>query len=284
MKTISTKNKIIAVAVGASVNLLLFFIKLYVGLSTNSIAIYADALNSITDGGVCLIAAVGFALAGTKPDKKYPFGLGKSEELLDFIISVIILITGGIFAYVSLERIFYPIPVWYSELYAVIVAATAAVKLLLALFFRFLTKKSDTKVLKGLSADSTLDFFITLCTLVSFTLSAKNNFSVDGFAGIIISILLMIEGIKMTVSAAGTILGKNNPDECKEIKSLIESDTDIESVKEINYVTFGETKIYTAEITVKNGTSHIDELSERLENAVERENIKLYLKIRRYTK
>lgn len=280
MKTLSTKNKIIAVSIGASVNLLLFFIKLYVGLSTNSIAIYADALNSITDGGVCLIAAIGFALARTKTDEKYPFGLGKSEELLDFIISVVILITGGVFAYVSLERIFYPIPVWYSELYAVIVAATAAVKLLLALFFRFLTKKSDTGVLKGLSADSTLDFFITLCTLVSFTLSAKTNFSVDGFAGIIISILLVIEGIKMTVSATETILGKNNPDECAEIRSVIEADSDVDSVKNINYITFGETKIYTAEITVKNGVFH-DGLSERLENAVERENIKLYLKIRR---
>ncbi len=281
MRTITTKNKIIAVVTGASVNLILFFAKLYVGLSTNSIAIYADALNSVTDGAVCIIAAVGFGLTSLKQDKKYPFGFGKSEELLDFIISVVILISGGIFAYISLERIFYPVPVWYSELYAVVIAATAAIKLMLALFFRSVSKKSDAKIIKGLSTDSTLDFFITLCTLVSFTFSAKTNFSVDGFAGIIISILLLVEGIKMTCSAVETILGKNDSSECDRIKSVIEADGEVDSVESINYITFGETKIYTAEIKLKNGSFQITDLSERLGNAVERENIKLYLKIRR---
>lgn len=277
-----SKNKITAAAIGASFNLLLFFVKLYIGLSTNSIAIYADALNSITDSAVCIIAAIGFGLISAKASEKYPFGLGKAEELLDLIISVVILVTGGVFAYISLERIFYPVPVWYSEIYAAVVAATAAVKLALALFFKFLSKKSETKIIKGLGTDSVLDFFITLCTLVSFTLSAKTNFSVDGFAGIFISLLLLIEGIKMTLSAVETILGKNNSDQCEEIKALIESDSGVDFVSDIKYVSFGETRVYTAEISVNcSSAQEISDLTERLENAVERENIKLYLKIRR---
>lgn len=282
MKKLISNNKITAAVTGASVNLLLFFIKLYIGLSTNSIAIYADALNSIIDFAVCVIAAIGFGLISAKANEKYPFGFGKTEELLDLVISVVIMISGGVFAYISLERIFYPVPVWYSELYAAVVAATAAVKLALAVFFKALSKKSDTKVIKGLATDSMLDFFITLCTLVSFTLSAKTNFSVDGFAGILISLLLLIEGIKMTVSASGIILGKNNLAECEEIKAVIESQNEIDSVSDIKYISFGESRVYTAEIIVNcNSADEISDLIERLENAVEKENIKLYLKIRR---
>ncbi len=282
MKDLSSKNKITAAAIGASVNLILFFVKLYIGLSTNSVAIYADAVNSMADCAVCIIAVIGFCLISEKPSEKYPFGFGKAEELLDLIVSVVILITGGVFAFVSLERLFYPVPVWYSEIYAVIVAATAAVKLALALYFRSVAKKSQAGIIKGLGTDSMLDFFITLCTLVSFTLSAKANFSVDGFAGIIISILLMIEGIKMTVSAFKTLIGKNNSDECEKIKASIESDDTVEAVHGINYITFGETRVYTAEISINCGSAEeVSDLIERLENAVERENIKLYLKIRR---
>lgn len=225
---------------------------------------------------------MGFGLISAKANEKYPFGFGKTEELLDLVISVVILITGGAFAYISLERIFYPVPVWYSRLYAVVVAATAAVKLAMALYFKFLSKKSDTKIIKGLGTDSLLDFFITLCTLVSFTLSAKTDFSVDGFAGIFISLLLLIEGVKMTFSAAETLLGKNNSAECEEIKKVIESDRDVEAVNGIKYISFGEARVYTAEISVKcSSAQEISDLVQRLENSVERENIKLYLKIRR---
>lgn len=278
----TSKNKIIAVTIGACVNLILFFVKLYIGLTTNSIAIYADAINSIADCAVCIIAVTGFCLIAAKPSSKYPFGFGKAEELLDLIVSVVILITGGAFAFMSLERLFYPVPVWYSELYAVIVAATAGIKLALALYFRSVSKKSQAKILKGLSTDSMLDFFVTLCTFVSFTLSAKTNFSVDGFAGIIISIMLLIEGIRMTVSAVETILGKNDSDECEKIRTIIESDSDVETAENISYFTFGETRIFTAEISLRSSSSgEVNNLFERLENAVERENTKLYLKIRR---
>lgn len=282
MKDLNSKNKITAAVIGASVNLILFFVKLYIGLSTNSVAIYADALNSMADSAVCIIAVIGFCLISEKPSEKYPFGFGKAEELLDLIVSVVILVTGGVFAFVSLERLFYPVPVWYSELYAVIVAATAAVKLALALYFRSAAKKSQAGIIKGLGTDSLLDFFITLCTLVSFTLSAKADFSVDGFAGIIISILLLIEGIKMTVSAVKTLIGKNNSDECEKIKAAVESDSAVEAVHGVSCITFGEARVYTAEIGINcSSAKEVSDLVERLESAVERENIKLYLKIRR---
>lgn len=274
----SSRNKITAVAVGAGINLILFVVKLYIGLSTNSIAIYADALGSVADSAVCFASIIGFAMLNAPKNENFPFGLGKVEDLLNLIISAVILITGGSFVYISLERLLYPMPVWYSQLYSVLIAATAAVKLALAFFFGLMFKKTGTPTLKSFQADSILDFFITLCTLVSFTLSAKTDFSVDGLAGIIIGMILVAEGFKPFSASAAQILGKNNAAECKKIKKLIESDDTVDTVHSVQCHKYGEISVFTADISVScNNAKEVAALSQRLNSL--NQNKKIYLKI-----
>ncbi len=243
-----TKKRIVAVASGAAVNLLLFFVKLYIGLSSNSIAIYADSLNSLTDFAVCIAAAVGFYLASSLPDEKYPFGKGKAEELTELLISAVILASGGAFAYMSFERILYPVPVWYSSLYAAIIAATAAVKLAMAVFFSKASVKLRSDAVKGIATDSITDFFVTACTFVSFALTSKAEFSVDGFAGLLISLALIAEGIKMLRTVLGKILGRRKDSVCSEAKKLIESEFPSVTVREIQYHAYGERGVFTASV------------------------------------
>lgn len=274
-----SKKLILAVSSGAVINLILFFIKLYIGLSVNSIAIYADALNSLADSAVCIAAITGFALLTSKSSKKFPFGTGKTEELIELLISVIILVSGCAFAFISFERLLYPVPVWYSSVYAVIIAATAFVKLALMLFFKAASKKLDSDIIKGFSTDSLLDFFITLCTFLSFTLSESVNFSVDGTAGIIISIILIVQGIKQTVTVCGKISGKRNDIICENAKRIIESDCQVEKVTDIQCHIYGENKIFTA-IIIPNCKSaeEMTALSKRLsKNLNEKTESKLYL-------
>lgn len=267
-----TKKIIAASCIGAAVNLILFFTKLYIGLSVNSVAIYADALNSALDCGVFLASAgvYSFFLSGKK---NYPFGADKAEELLEFIISVVILIAGAGFAYASAERIMYPVPVWYSSLYAIIIAGTAAVKLLMVLFFKAYGKKTKSPVISGFTTDSTLDFFITLCTLLSFTLSQYLSFSADGIAGIIISIALIVQGVRSTVSAVRRLMGKRDNALCNRIKEILESEENVTEVCELECHSYGETKIFTAKIKTNCETAEeIYRLTEKIENKVSREN------------
>lgn len=131
-----TKARMRAAVFGICVNLCLFMVKLYVGISTNSISIYVDSLNNALDSVVCIIALVGFWLS-VRTSPKYPFGLGRAEDLTGFITAVVIVGTGFGFGYVSLERTLYPAPVWFSVRYAVIIAVTAVVKLLLGAYYKF---------------------------------------------------------------------------------------------------------------------------------------------------
>lgn len=269
--TKTSKNRIFAVATGAAVNLLLFFVKLYIGLSVNSVAIYTDAVNSLADCAVCIAAAIGFYLISSKPRPKYPFGTGRTEDLLNLLISYVITITGFAFAYTSLERLMYPVPVWYSSLYAVIIAATAAVKLILVFFFKAVSKKYGSQTVRGIETDSLLDFFITLCTLVSFTLSDKVSFSLDGAAGIIISIILIVQGIKMTAFICKKIAGKRNDELCEKAKAFIKKNG-IEC-SDIQCHEYGDIKIFTADIKAEEKEAL--KLSQKFEREM---NCRIYFK------
>ena len=263
------KKRTGVVAVGAAVNLLLFFVKLYIGLSTNSIAIYADSLNSMTDFAVCVAVIIGFVLSASQRTEEYPFGKGRAEELTELLISAVILCSGGVFAYISFERIMYPVPVWYSSLYAGIIAATAAVKLVLSFVFARMSKKLGSDAIKGIAADSGLDFFITLCTLISFTLSSVTGFSVDGIAGIIISIVLIAEGIKAMSAAFARILGKQNGTACEKAKNIIEADASVIGVEKIRYHSYGENGVFNADIiTGCVNAEEINRLECRLRKAI----------------
>lgn len=128
----SAPKRSLAVCVGAvAVNFILFLIKLRVGLVTGSLSIYTDAINNLLDCVTLLLGAVGFFFLSASRTEKFPFGFGRAEQLVSFVMSAVVIVTGCSFAYSSLERMLYPLPVSFTPKYAVLLSLTALVKLLI---------------------------------------------------------------------------------------------------------------------------------------------------------
>lgn len=275
MTTEKNKRCVFVAVFGVCINLCLFLVKLYIGLSCNSLSIYLDSLNNALDSLVCIGVAVGFVLMQKIPSKKYPFGFGRIESLVNFLISIIIFITGISFAYVSLERLMYPESIFFSVKYAFVIAFTAAVKLFMLFFYKKQFSKTGSVVIKSLSLDSILDFFVTLCTLLSFTLSEKVGYSVDGVTGIVISAILIAEGVKSVIASSAELLGKRNSEICDKAEKIISSDADIISVKSVNCHIYGGKAVVNADVIAKGDLSL---LSQRLnENLSRKLGAELYL-------
>ena len=169
----------------------------------------------------------------------------KAQQLLSLALAIIVAAVGLSFAYSSLERFMYPTPVWYSGLYFRIILATALVKLLLFFFFKNIAKRSNSPVIKVMKTDSVLDFFITLTTLVSFTLTRYTEFTVDAVFGIIISIVIVINAIGMIKEYLLEVLNIVPSEKRKVLEELIISFDSIEKVQRINYY-IGENEEITA--------------------------------------
>ena len=94
----------VAGKIGIFLNLLLFALKLSVGMLTASIAITADAVNSLSDAASSLVTIFGFYLAGKKADREHPFGHGRIEYIAGMAVSVVIIVVGIELAKSSIDR------------------------------------------------------------------------------------------------------------------------------------------------------------------------------------
>ena len=67
----------LAGALGIGCNLLLFVMKLAIGIKMNSIAILADAFNNLTDLGSSTVSLLAIQISNRPPDKEHPHGHGR---------------------------------------------------------------------------------------------------------------------------------------------------------------------------------------------------------------
>lgn len=221
-RIIREKHVSLCCAVGAGVNLLLFFVKLYVSLSSNSISIWSDAVNNLADCLSCLLSSICMLVSVKLIKDGLSFVVGRLERLLSLLLSLAVTFVGLSFAYSSLERFMYPTPIWYSVKFASLIAVTAGAKLLLYFFYRLQSKKSSSAVIKVMKTDSVLDFFITLTTLISFTLTRYTEFAIDAVFGLIISIFITVNAVKMLCESVSGVLGLVKKEKREEFFAFLE--------------------------------------------------------------
>lgn len=186
------KTGVKAAVFGLTVNFALFLIKLYVSISSGSLAIYCDGINNLGDTLSCIIALVGFALAIRLDEKKS----NRAQSLASFVIGLILAFTGAYFAYNGIERLMYPVPISFLYKYAILISVTALAKLIMGIVYFKINRKHASPVYKTLIMDSFLDCAVTLSTLISLTLSVKINFAIDSILSIVIGIAVATSAVK----------------------------------------------------------------------------------------
>ena len=214
---IKNKTYVFIAIFGTLVNFALFAVKLYVGVSTNSLSIYCDAINNLGDTVSGIIASVGFATA----IKLQTVAARRAQSLATFVIGIILALTGAYFAYNGLERLMYPTPVSYLKKYALLIGVTALVKVAMAVFYFFIYRRGKNVVIKTLLTDSILDTGITCATLMSLYLVQKINYAVDGYFAIALGLVIAISAIKTVVGETRFLI--NGDDEGENTATMGES-------------------------------------------------------------
>lgn len=203
---------------GIIVNVLVSLLKVIFGVLASSIAIISEGVNNAADALTSVLALLGTRLAGKHPDEKHPFGYGRIEYLTSLVISIFILVSGFEVLTSSIKLIFEPVELAISYVSLAIVAITAVIKLILGLYTIKMGKKADSGTLIAVGVDCRNDCFASLITIASALIFLFFDFSVDAYAGIITSILILKAGYDVLKDTIGELLGR--PGE-KELASLI---------------------------------------------------------------
>lgn len=251
----------------------MFCIKLYIGLSANSISIYSDGINNLFDSlsGLLSVICLSFALKSSAGLVR--ISLGKTEQLLSFILSLAVGAAGVGFIYSSLERLMYPTPIWFQVKYLGVLVATALTKLSMFLYFNHRRKKADSEVVKVIAFDSLLDTFVTLITILGFIVSEHGTYAVDALCGIIISILIVVSAVKMVLSAVRKLMNIVDRDKREIVEALLEDYGITADNSKIDFSVENEIRLYIR-TEVEADAERLEEMKTHMK---EKTGIKLYM-------
>lgn len=194
--------------VGILANIVLFAVKLTVGLLINSIAFIGDALNNLSDVFSSVVTIIGFKLAAKPADEDHPFGHGRLEYIAGLIVSFLVILVGYELLKSSIDRVMHPQPVDFSLPAFLIVAAALIVKGWLFLFNRFLSREIASAALLATAYDSLSDMISTACIGLSLLAALFSDIALDGYAGLLVSAIIIYSGISLTKETISPLLGE----------------------------------------------------------------------------
>ncbi|WP_315167310.1 cation diffusion facilitator family transporter [Metaclostridioides mangenotii] len=209
---VRNKYGYLAGIVGIFMNFLLFAFKLAIGLLTSSIAVMADAFNNLSDMASSVITIIGFKLSCVPPDEEHPFGHGRLEYLSALIVAFMVMLVGVQFIKSSVERILNPLPIKFEMIPFIILLVSILIKIWLSRFNKFIGKKIDSSALKAASLDAMGDVVTSSCVVLSFLAAKFTTIPVDGYVGIVVSLLILYAGFTLVKDTINPLLGEA-PDE-----------------------------------------------------------------------
>ncbi|HQX70920.1 MAG TPA: cation diffusion facilitator family transporter, partial [Bacteroidia bacterium] len=131
-------------------NILLAVVKWITGYFGNSYALIADAIESTTDIFSSLLVLLGLKYASRPADKNHPYGHGRVEPLVTFLVVGILVASATLIAVESIRNIMTPHQT--PESYTLIVLAVIII--FKELFFRFVKKRNSQINSTALKADA----------------------------------------------------------------------------------------------------------------------------------
>lgn len=220
---VRTAYGVLASFVGIGCNLILFGVKLAVGLVINSISVMADAFNNLSDAASSIIGFVGVKMAEKPADEDHPFGHGRIEYISAFIVAFIVIQVGFSLFKTSIDKIRNPETMAFSLVSVVILVLSIGVKLWLAVFNRSLGKRIQSTVMMATSADALGDVLTTSATILSVVIFGVTGWNLDGFFGLAVSVVVMIAGVNIAKDTLAPLIGEPiDPSIYREITEFVE--------------------------------------------------------------
>lgn len=274
-KEVRTKYGNMASIVGILSNLLLFGLKLVIGLLTGAISIVADAVNNLADMGSSIVTLIGFKLSSKPADKEHPFGHERIEYITGLFVSIMIIFIGFTLGKSSIDKIINPDPLDKSLIIITSITLVIAIliKLWQSLFNYKVGKRINSVALIATSKDSRNDVISTSGVLLGIILSNYLfNFNLDGYIGLGVSIFILVSGIKLIKETTDPLIGVAPDKELvKKITDEILSYEGVYGIHDLVCHMYGQTKLFMTihvEVDAKRNMMESHDLIDNIEKDI----------------
>ena len=268
----------VASFLGIFFNLFLFVIKFIASFFTSSQAMMADAINSLGDIFSSLMTLIGNKIASKPSDDDHNLGHGKAEYIYSLLISIVIMIVAVTLFKDSLESIIFKSNYTFSYILIVVCIITVIIKLSLYFYTSKLSKSLNSLLLKANSKDHLYDAIITSINLLAFILTSFGIYFIDGLVGVLISLWILISGLKIFKESYDVLMDKSIDNETKEkVEALVKSHNNILGIKDFHSTPLGYKYQIFFTIEVDGNLTTFE--SHKIANHLEKEITKTYPEI-----
>lgn len=227
---------------GIAMNLAFAGFKIGVGILTGGISMIADGMNNLMDMLSSVISLIGFHFASMPADSNHPYGHARMEYLASFLVSLIILWTGGSLMWQSIKNILHPGTLDATPLAVAVLVISIFGKLFLYRYNLILGQRMDSELLVATAYDARGDVFATGAVLLSLIATSVFSINVDGWMGLIVAVIIAKSGWETLRDTVDTLLGqKTDPEMLRAITRDIKSFPVTLGVHDLMYHDYGAT-------------------------------------------
>lgn len=242
-------------------NALMALVKVISGVLGNSFALVADAIESLTDVFASVLVLLGLRYANKPADKNHPYGHGKAEPLITFLVVVFLLISAFGIAFQSIKHIGQPHEApapWTLVVLGLIILWKEG-------SYRYVMRKSKELNSTALKAEawhhrSDAITSITAFLGISIALLAGPGYeNADDWAALIASAFILYNAYLIFRPALGEIMDEHQYDDLEQV--IREKSLEVDGVEETEkcFIRKSGTQYYVdLHIGVK-GTLTVDE-------------------------
>lgn len=197
--------------------------KMIAGIFGNSYALIADAIESTTDIFSSILVLLGFKYANRPADKNHPYGHGRVEPLITFVVVGFLITSATIIAYQSILNILTPheLPKKWTLL------VLAAIIILKETSYQIVLKKSKQTNSSALKADAwhhRSDAITSVASFIGISIAlimGKGYETADDWAALFASLFIFYNSYLIFRPALGEIMDEHTYDELvKEIRTI----------------------------------------------------------------
>lgn len=182
-----TKSFRTAMAITIGGNVFLAAIKAFGAKYSGSVALYADAANSISDVIYSVLLVIGLYLSLRPPDETHPQGHSRFEPLVGLVVALTMSFAGYEAARSSIERLTAGGQVVEPGLPTIILIGSALTKFGMFLAIRNIARKVHSPALETTSLDHISDVLTSTVALIGILTSSLNPLF-DAIAGILVAL------------------------------------------------------------------------------------------------
>ena len=258
-------------------NIILFIIKIIIGIISNSKSMIADSFNSAGDIFASFMTWLGSRISSVPNDDDHNYGHGKAEYIFSMLIGISMMAVAVKLLYDSIMSLINGNVVNYSILLIIICVITIVIKIVLFLYCRYVYNKYANLLVESNMLDHRNDIIITTFTLIAIILTKYGIYWFDGVVGIGISIWIFFVGVKIFKESYDVLMDTAIDKGSKHrIIGIVKSYKEIKRIGEIYSVPVGYNYIVVLTIYVDGrmhtATSHelADEIEKRIKDSNER--------------